>query len=202
MKRFGFIATTLALLAVSAVHGQEKNPAVVMKTSLGDIKIELYPKKAPATVKNFLKYVDNKQYDGTIFHRVIENFMIQGGGFTKDRKEKETGKPIKNESTNGLSNKRGTIAMARTAAPHSATAQFYINVKDNPALDARNGRFGYTVFGKVIDGMDVVDKIKKVATGQAKFQARLPSGQYIEAKFSDVPQEQVVIKSVRRVKKK
>jgi len=164
-----------------------KNPVVVMETSLGKIKIELFEKEAPETVKNFLQYVDDKHYDGTIFHRVIADFMIQGGGFNTDFKEKVTRKPIKNESTNGLSNTRGTIAMARTSVPDSATAQFFINVKDNAFLDRANARdkVGYCVFGKVIEGMDVVDKIRMVATG-----SRGP--------HDDVPKENVVIKSARR----
>ena len=145
---------------------------VVMETSLGTIKLELYPEKAPVTVKNFLSYVDDKFYDGTIFHRVMgkentgnkEDFMIQGGGFEPEFKQKKTKDPIKNEASNGLSNKRGTIAMARTNDPDSATAQFYINVVDNKGLDAAGKKAGYAVFGKVIDGMDIVDKIKAVET--------------------------------------
>src|SRR5262249_25622685 len=149
----------------------------VIKTNQGTIKVELFEKDAPETVKNFLKYVDDKHYDDTIFHRVIEDFMIQGGGFKKgfsdikDEKDVEkyrnkTRDPIKNESDNGLSNKRGTLAMARTNKPDSATDQFYINVKDNEGLDKAKARdkVGYCVFGKVIEGMDVVDKIKKVET--------------------------------------
>ena len=162
-----------------------KTPIVVVETNYGTIKVELYPEKAPKTVENFLKYVDDKFYDGTIFHRVISNFMIQGGGFEPGMKEKQTRPPIKNEASNGLSNKRGTLAMARTNQPDSATAQFYINVKDNLFLDqarARDG-VGYCVFGKVIAGMDVVDKIKEVKTGRG-----------------DVPVEDVIIKSVRRAK--
>src|SRR5262249_32273032 len=146
------------------------NPVVLIKTNMGDIKVELYEDKAPITVKNFLGYVDDKFYDNTIFHRVIgkpnaeKDFMIQGGGFEKGMKEKNTRDPIKNESSNGLSNVRGTLAMARTRVPDSATAQFYINVADNEFLDkAKAGDgVGYCVFGKVIEGMDVVDKIKAV----------------------------------------
>jgi peptidyl-prolyl cis-trans isomerase B (cyclophilin B) len=162
-----------------------KNPVVVMETSLGTIKIELDEEKAPITVKNFLSYVDDKFYDGTIFHRVISNFMIQGGGFEPGMKEKRTKAAIKNESPNGLSNVRGTIAMARTNALDSATAQFYINVVDNSrGLD----RPRYCVFGKVIDGMDVVDKIKEVRTGE-------------RGGHEDVPIDDVIIKSVRRADK-
>ncbi|HWG45313.1 MAG TPA: peptidylprolyl isomerase [Gemmataceae bacterium] len=175
-----------------------KNPVVVIDTSMGTIKVELDAAKAPITVKNFLDYVDDKFYDGLIFHRVIEDFMIQGGGFTpglKDAKsvddikssQKKTRDPIKNESGNGLSNTRGTIAMARTRALDSATAQFYINTVDN---SAKLDRPRYCVFGKVIDGMDVVDKIRKVKT-----KAIVIDGQ---PAMADVPAETVLIKSVRR----
>jgi peptidyl-prolyl cis-trans isomerase B (cyclophilin B) len=143
----------------------DKNPKVVMKTSMGDITLELYMDKAPVTVKNFLGYVDDKFYDGTIFHRVIKGFMIQGGGHTADMSKKPTKGPIKNEADNGLSNKRGTIAMARMPDPHSATAQFFINHVDNVNLDfsAKTDQgYGYCVFGKVIAGMDVVDAIANV----------------------------------------
>ena len=141
-----------------------KNPKVLIKTSLGDITLELYQDKAPVTVKNFLGYVDDKFYDGTIFHRVIKGFMIQGGGHTADMSKKPTKGPIKNEADNGLSNKRGTISMARMPDPHSATAQFFINHVDNPNLDHRDKGegYGYCVFGKVIAGMDVVDAIASV----------------------------------------
>jgi cyclophilin family peptidyl-prolyl cis-trans isomerase len=166
---------------------KSKNPVVEFKTSLGSFKVELYPEKAPITVKNFLGYVDDKFYDGTLFHRVIPTFMIQGGGFQPGLKQKETKAPIKNESGNGLSNERGTIAMARTSDPDTATAQFFINVKDNAFLDGREGKAGYAVFGKVISGMDVVDKIKKVETGT-------------RGSFKDVPVRDVVIKSARRIK--
>src|SRR5262249_48532292 len=139
------------------------------------------------TVKNFLTYVDDKHYDGTIFHRVISNFMIQGGGYTPGMTERKTRDPIKNESTNGLQNKRGTIAMARLNDPDSATAQFYINVVDNANLDRNGGQPGYCVFGRVTAGMDVVDKIRQVSTTTVK-------------QFSDLPVEDIVIKSVRREK--
>lgn len=163
-----------------------------METSKGTIKIELFADKSPITVKNFLSYVDDKFYDGTIFHRVISDFMIQGGGFESGLKEKEKTKaPIKNESANGVANERGTIAMARTNDPDSATAQFFINVKDNPPLDRRPG---YAVFGKVIEGMDIVDKIKDVPTTTKV--ATVQGGQ--KAPFKDVPEDEVVIKSVRR----
>ena len=143
------------------------NPKVEMETSKGKIVIELYPDKAPVTVKNFISYVDAKYYDGTIFHRVIPNFMIQGGGFTADMKKKSADAPIKNEADNGLKNDRGTIAMARTGDPHSATAQFFINTVNNDFLNHKSKTqqgWGYAVFGKVIAGMDVVDAISAVKT--------------------------------------
>ncbi len=147
----------------------EGNPVVRLTTSKGVIDIELYPDKAPETVANFLKYVESGFYDGTIFHRVISHFMIQGGGFTADMQQKPTRPPITNEADNGLANARGTIAMARTGDPHSATAQFFINVQDNSALNHRNKvtpqGWGYAVFGKVIAGMEVVDDIRFVPTG-------------------------------------
>jgi cyclophilin family peptidyl-prolyl cis-trans isomerase len=160
---------------------------VIMDTSLGTIEIELDQDKAPISVANFLSYVDEQFYDGTIFHRVIGNFMIQGGGFQPGMKEKaKTRAPIKNEASNGLSNVRGSIAMARTNDPDSATAQFYINVVDNSrGLDRNASSAGYAVFGKVMTGMEVVDKIKAVATTR-------------RAGHSDVPTQDVVINSVRR----
>jgi cyclophilin family peptidyl-prolyl cis-trans isomerase len=169
------------------------NPQVVMQTSMGKIVIELFADKSPVTVDNFLKYVDAGFYDGTIFHRVISTFMIQGGGFDTSYKEKQTRPAIKNESKNGLKNVRGTIAMARKPNPDSATAQFFINVKDNPGLDYPT-RGGYAVFGKVIDGMHVVDQIKAVPTGKQK----VTTAEYGEQEFTDVPQAMVVIESVKR----
>jgi cyclophilin family peptidyl-prolyl cis-trans isomerase len=170
-----------------------KPPSVIVETSMGDFKIELDPVSAPETVQNFLGYVDDKFYDGTIFHRVISNFMIQGGGFEPGLKEKPTKAPIKNEAANGLSNLRGTIAMARTNNPNSATAQFYINLVDNSqALDPRAGSAGYCVFGHVVDGMDVVDKIRRVETGTVV----LDPVRKIE--HENVPRQDVVIKSIRR----
>ena len=165
-------------------------PVVVMETSKGVIKIELNPEKAPNTVKNFLAYVDDKFFDGTIVHRVIPDFMIQGGGYTPDMREKPNRPPIKNESANGLANVRGTIAMARTSNPHSATSQFYINHQTNQktqSLDRQRAAdgWGYCVFGKVIEGMDVVDAI-----------AGVPSG--VKRGHANVPNETVLIKSVRR----
>jgi cyclophilin family peptidyl-prolyl cis-trans isomerase len=176
-----------------------KAAKVRLKTSAGDIVLELNAEKAPVTVENFLGYVKKKHYDGTVFHRVIGTFMIQGGGFAAtDGKlvEKETGKGIKNEGQNGLSNARGTIAMARTSDPNSATAQFFINVVDNgPSLDyPSNG--GYAVFGKVVEGMDVVDKIKAVPTGTTKLTMIHPvTGEKLEIASPDVPKENVVITS-------
>jgi cyclophilin family peptidyl-prolyl cis-trans isomerase len=184
------LALCFVVLGMVAANGaRAANPVVAMETSMGTIKIELDEAKAPVTVKNFLGYVKDKHYDGTIFHRVIDGFMIQGGGFEPGMKQKKTKEPIKNESNNGLSNSKYTIAMARTSDPDSATAQFYINVKDNKALDGANGQAGYAVFGKVIEGADVVDKIKAVKTGT-------------KAGHRDVPLEDVVIKSVKVVEEK
>lgn len=165
-----------------------KNPVVVFETSMGSFEVELDEVKAPNTVKNFLSYVDSKFYNGTIFHRVINNFMIQGGGFDEKMNEKKTKAPIKNEAANGLSNAVGTIAMARTGNPHSATAQFFINVSDNTYLnhrDTTDGGYGYAVFGKVISGMHVINRIKTVKTGNI-------------GPHSNVPMDAVVIKSARR----
>lgn len=158
---------------------------VILKTNYGDITIELDFEKAPKTAENFVQYVKEGFYDGTIFHRVINNFMIQGGGFEPGMKQKATRDPIENEADNGLANDSGTIAMARTMDPHSASAQFFINVKDNDFLNhsAKTAQgWGYAVFGKVTDGMDVVDKIKAVATTMA-------------AGHQDVPAEDVIINS-------
>ncbi|WP_346836919.1 peptidylprolyl isomerase [Microbulbifer sp. SAOS-129_SWC] len=149
----------LLLTCLLAVPALAENPQVDLKTDLGTIRVELYADKAPATVKNFLAYVDSGFYNGVIFHRVIPGFVVQAGGFTFDFQEKDTRKPVVNESTNGLQNLRGTLAMARTSDPDSATSQFYINLKHNDNLDARGDTPGYTVFGKVTSGMDVVDKI-------------------------------------------
>jgi cyclophilin family peptidyl-prolyl cis-trans isomerase len=195
VKRILFLAAVAAAVAAPA-RAAAKNPVVVLETSLGTIKIELDEEKAPITVKNFLGYVDDKFYDGTIFHRVINGFMIQGGGF-QDNKEKRTKEPIKNEAKNGLSNKRGTIAMARTNDPDSATAQFFINHQNNTNLDPGGvSPDGYAVFGRVIEGMDVVDKIASVKTG-----SRVMEGRGGKGPFRDVPQQDVVIKSVRRADK-
>jgi cyclophilin family peptidyl-prolyl cis-trans isomerase len=175
----------IAALAFSAsAHADAVK--VLMQTSKGDITLELYPDKAPETVKNFLVYVDEGFYDGTVFHRVIKDFMIQGGGFTPDFKQKKTHDPVKNEAKNGLKNARGSIAMARTSDPHSATAQFFINHKDNTFLDypGQDG-WGYAVFGKVVSGMEVVDAIAVVPT------ARSP--------MPDAPKDTVTITAVKRV---
>ncbi len=174
------------LLAASQALAAEPVP-VRMKTSLGEIRLELYPDKAPATVQNFLDYANSGFYDGTIFHRVIGTFMIQGGGFTPDMQKKPTREPIANEANNGLSNRRGTIAMARMPQPHSATSQFFINVQNNVNLDYRGEReWGYAVFGQVTAGMDVVDAIRFVETTR-------------KGPYSDVPVEPVVIEEVRVV---
>lgn len=158
-----------------------------METNRGTIELELFDKKAPETVKNFISYVKDKHYDNTIFHRVIKTFMIQGGGFTPQLVKKETKKPIKNEANNGLANDIGTIAMARTGDPHSATAQFFINVAENTSLNYTAPTpqgYGYTVFGRVTKGMPVVNKIKMTATK-------------MNGPFRDLPVENVIIKSVR-----
>lgn len=191
---FPLAALLISFLSASpgAESGKAKNPIVVLQTTMGDIKIELYPDKAPETVKNFLWYVNHKFYDGLIFHRVIKNFMIQGGGFTKEMKRKQPNAPIKNEADNGLSNQKGTIAMARTQKIHSASSQFFINLKDNQFLDHKNktsGGYGYAVFGKVIDGMDVVDKIGSVTT--VSFMG-----------YKDVPDTAIVITKAFEIKEK
>ncbi|MFC1767757.1 peptidylprolyl isomerase [Candidatus Margulisiibacteriota bacterium] len=161
---------------------------VVMETSKGKIVIELFPKDAPITVKNFLDYADSGFYDGTVFHRVIPNFMVQGGGFTAGLRQKETEAPIKNEAGNGLQNKRGTLAMARTGVVDSATAQFFINLVDNPFLDHRDNTpqgFGYCVFGLVVEGMETVDEIAKVPT-------------HTVGHYENVPETDVTILSVKK----
>ena len=177
-------AAALCATAALALPALAQAPQVEMKTNRGIIVLELYPDKAPKTVENFLRYVRDGQYNGTLFHRVIGDFMIQGGGFAPGMKQKPTRAPIPIESTNGLKNDRGTVAMARTADPNSATAQFFINVVDNNMLNypGHDGH-GYTVFGKVVKGMDVVDAIRKVKT------VAHPSG------HRDVPAEDVVIQS-------
>lgn len=188
MKKLFFrlvISTIISLGLISAANAE--NVKVLMKTSLGNIELELYADQAPLTVKNFLRYADEGFYSGTIFHRVINSFMIQGGGFDENMQKKNTHAPLKNEAKNGLKNKRGTIAMARTSAPHSATAQFFINHVDNNNLDYPSGDgWGYCVFGKVTKGMDTVDKIADV---------------YITTKngMRNVPEKPVIIHSVTRL---
>jgi peptidyl-prolyl cis-trans isomerase A (cyclophilin A) len=163
---------------------QEKD-MIILSTSFGDITIELFDAEAPVTVENFLQYVDDGFFNDTIFHRVIPGFMLQGGGFTADMKEKKNRPPIKNEAGNGLKNERGTLSMARTQEINSATSQFFINIKDNAFLDHGTRDFGYAVFAKVIDGMEVVDRIATVATGN-------------KGMHQDVPIEPVVILSAKR----
>ena len=176
-----------ALAAEPHQQPAAKAPRVTLTTSKGDIVLELNAEKAPKTVKNFLAYVQSGHYNGTIFHRVINGFMIQGGGFTKDMQQKPVNPPIKNESTNGLKNDNYTVAMARTNVRDSATSQFFINVKDNGFLNyAGEGNPGYAVFGKVVEGTDTVDKIKAVATGNQRG-------------MGDVPTSAVVIEKAERV---
>ena len=179
-----FIALTL-LLSFTVHADDTTNPVVVIETTEGNITAQLFADKAPLTVKNFLAYVDAGHYDDTIFHRVISNFMIQGGGFTEDFNQKATREPVKNESRNRLHNTRGTIAMARTSDPDSATAQFFINQRSNLQLDWTPGRQGYTVFGEVLEGMDVVDFIATAPTGS-------------KGRFADVPVTTVTITSITR----
>jgi len=160
---------------------------ITLHTNFGDIKLDLNAEKAPKTVANFIKYAESGHYDNTIFHRVIDGFMVQGGGFAPGMEEKETSKPVKNEANNGLSNKQYSVAMARTMEPHSASAQFFININDNKFLDFKSETtdgWGYCVFGEVIEGFDVVDKIKDVATGNFGFV------------HQDVPLEDVLITNV------
>ncbi len=185
----GLITIAFLLLQTVSIAAAPANPKVLMKTSKGEITLELYPDKAPVTVKNFLSYVDKKYYDGTIFHRVIKGFMIQGGGLTADMHEKSAAAPIKNEAANGLKNLKGTIAMARGGEINSATCQFFINHVDNPYLDHQPkapDQYGYAVFGKVIAGMDVVEAIAGVPVGSKRG-------------HGDVPREPVTILSVSRV---
>ena len=184
-------ALAIALAGLACLPGisnaDQTNPMIILETSMGDITLEMYPEDAPVTVKNFMDYVESGFFDGMIFHRVIKGFMIQGGGHMPDMSQKPTGDSIVNEADNGLRNDTGTIAMARTSNPHSATAQFFINLSDNEFLNhtGKNPQgWGYAVFGKVTDGLDVVKAIGNVATGQVG-----PHG--------DVPTEQVVIRQAR-----
>jgi cyclophilin family peptidyl-prolyl cis-trans isomerase len=179
----------LAALQCSLAPAAEPRPQVLIRTSAGDMRVELFPEESPKTVANFLAYVDSGFYSGTIFHRVISNFMIQGGGFTREMQEKPVREPVENESRNHLHNERGTLAMARTEDPDSATAQFFINVRANLRLDFDyvTRKPGYTVFGRVLEGMDVVDGISLVLTQTT-------------AGMDDVPKNPVVIESIERVK--
>ena len=174
-----FLLSTAAVVPAGALAA---DPQVDLRTSAGTIRIELYPAKAPKTVENFLQYVRDGHYNGTVFHRVIDGFMVQGGGFDRSYKQKPTREPIPNEAKNGLTNDLGTLVMARTNAPHSASAQFFINVKNNDFLNAASAQdgWGYAVFGKVVSGLDVVMKIAKSPTGPG-------------ATGNDVPREQIVI---------
>ena len=190
---FRALALSLCLMAAplmavgfgfSSAHAATPDPAVKLETNYGDIIVRLDARKAPISTANFVQYVKSGFYDGTIFHRVIKSFMIQGGGFTPDMKQKETRAAIRNEADNGLKNKKYTIAMARTGEPHSATAQFFINTKDNDFLDFKSQTpqgWGYAVFGKVIKGQEVVDKIAAIVTGKKGY-------------YDDVPRENVIIK--------
>jgi peptidyl-prolyl cis-trans isomerase B (cyclophilin B) len=190
IKLIVVLAALVALAAADVSMAADGNPKVEMETSKGKFVIELFPEKASETVKNFLNYVDTKFYDGTIFHRVIPDFMIQGGGFTSDMQRKSAGAPIKNEADNGLKNDRGTIAMARTGDPHSATAQFFINSANNEFLNHKSKTqqgWGYVVFGKVISGMDVIDAISAVKT-------------VTRGNYRDVPAETIEIRSARVLK--
>src|SRR5207249_2105636 len=183
------MALLLTLPGCSQADSEPKGgPVVLMSTSMGEVKIELYEKEAPETVKNFLAYVNDKFYDGTIFHRVIPGFMVQGGGFTAAMEQKPTKPPIKNEAGNGLKNDTGTLAMARTSDPDSATAQFFINVKNNGFLNKESAadKVGYAVFGKVVEGMDVVKKIEQVKTAS-------------KGPHQNVPVDPVTIKSAKVV---
>jgi peptidyl-prolyl cis-trans isomerase A (cyclophilin A) len=197
MKHLRMLLTVLCLITLvpalpASANGSaepaSKNPVVVLQTSMGDMKIELYPDKAPITVKNFLDYARIGFYNGTLFHRVVRGFVIQGGGVTPDLKEKATRAPIKNEAGNGLLNKRGTISMAREEEPDTASAQFFINLVDNARLNhhGNSGRaMGYAVFGMVIEGMDVVDKIGTSPT------------KAVNAEYANVPMTPIILKSVK-----
>lgn len=186
---FTVVLLTIIFILPVSLLAKGDNPMVVLETSMGNIVIELYPEKAPVSVENFLTYVKSEFYNGTIFHRVIDGFMIQGGGFDKAMNKKETRPPIKNEADNGLKNNRGTIAYARTPVINSATSQFFINLVNNDFLNFKNKTqdgYGYAVFGKVVKGMKVVDKIAKVKTGQ-------------KSGHADVPLTPIIIKSAKIV---
>ena len=182
-----YLALTTIIFINNGVNAEmATNTIITVKTSLGDIKLELFNDKAPITAENFEKYIKSNYFTNSIFHRVIKDFMVQGGGFTTEMKEKETMSPIKNEANNKISNERGTIAMARTNDPHSASAQFFINLKDNAFLDFKSETtqgWGYCVFGKVIEGIEVIDKIAMVDTGSY-------------GPHQDVPKDPVIIKEI------
>ncbi|WP_440995935.1 peptidylprolyl isomerase [Arhodomonas sp. SL1] len=180
------ILSALALAGMAAGPAAAANPEVVFHTNRGDIRLELYAEQAPVTVENFLAYVDAGFYDGTIFHRVIPGFVLQGGGFTEDLERRETRAPITNEADNGLNNERGTLSMARTQAKDSATSQFFINLADNAFLDHGVRDFGYAVFARVVEGMDVVDEMASVPTGRRQGMA-------------DVPLQPLLVESAERV---
>ncbi|QBZ82943.1 Peptidyl-prolyl cis-trans isomerase cyp18 [Hydrogenovibrio crunogenus] len=189
-RRLAFITLFLSFFSISSLAADKTNPQVLVQTNMGNIIIELYPDKAPKTVENFLRYVNEGFYNGTIFHRVIPNFMIQGGGFTPDMTKKITHSPIQNEADNGLRNRIGTVAMARTNDPHSASSQFFINVAQNTFLDFREKTpraYGYAVFGRVIKGMKVVNHIRNVKTG-------------FHNGMGDVPVNPVVMTKVTQIK--
>lgn len=189
MNRSTFLKIVASLLLAAsfawAQPAQAADPVVVLKTSMGDITIQLDPKNAPISTANFLAYVDKKFYDGTIFHRIIPGFVVQGGGFTPGMNQKDTAASIKNEASNGLKNLRGTISMARTNDPDSATSQFFLNLVDNPALDPGMNGPGYAVFGKITKGLDVLDKMAQVPTTT-------------KGPFENVPAQDVVLISARR----
>jgi peptidyl-prolyl cis-trans isomerase A (cyclophilin A) len=182
------VLTMISGLLIGLSANAQPASTVKFQTSMGDFVVEVYPDKAPKTVENFLQYVKDKQYDGTIFHRVMDGFMVQGGGFSADMKEKQTRAPIPLEAKNGLKNDRGTIAMARTSNPNSATAQFFINVVNNDGLNApQPDGYGYAVFGKVVSGMEVIDKIRTTPTGN-------------KGMFQNVPVTPIVINSAALAK--
>ena len=162
---------------------------VKLETSQGDITLEFFPEEAPITVANFLQYVDEGYFDGTVIHRVIPNFVIQGGGFTMDMEQKETREKIKNEADNGLNNERGTLSMARTSEVDSATAQFFVNLRDNTSLDHSEANFGYAVFAKVVDGMDIVDEIAKTETATVGMHQDVPAEPIVVNKATQVEEE-------------
>ena len=213
MKTLLILSASLLLLSCKGEPNENKSDdndsvdmssEIVIETNMGEIKVKLHPETAPITVANFLDYVDQKHFDGTIFHRVMSNFMIQGGGFELKNDvptEKETRDGIQNESARTKKNLRGTLAMARTSDPHSATAQFFINVVDNPSLDHpdTNDGYGYAVFGEVIKGMEVVNKIKMVEVGTGYLNSLRPDGRVASGPHQNVPiNDPVVIKSIRR----